>query len=85
MHPAQNTSNVKSLFFIMINAFTSSAIEALSTTADGNVLVTFTGGRQYTYTVADVEQFVSAFNAATSKGQFMNQQIKSETLQKVAV
>lgn len=69
----------------MINAFTSSAIEALSTTADGNVLVTFTGGRQYTYTVADVEQFVSAFNAATSKGQFMNQQIKSETLQKVAV
>lgn len=69
----------------MINAFTSSAIEALSTTAEGNVLVTFNGGRQYTYTVADVEQFVSAFNAATSKGQFVNQQIKADTLQKVAV
>lgn len=68
----------------MINAFTSSAIEALSTTDSGEVLVTFNGGRQYTYTVADVEQFVSAFNAATSKGQFVNQQIKSETLQKVA-
>jgi hypothetical protein len=28
---------------------------------------------------------VNSFNAAVSKGQFMNQQIKSETLQKVAV
>jgi arabinogalactan endo-1,4-beta-galactosidase len=69
----------------MINAFTSSAIEAISTTDDGNVLVTFTGGRQYTYTVADRDAFVNSFNAAVSKGQFMNQQIKSETLQKVAV
>jgi hypothetical protein len=68
----------------MINAFTSSAIEAMSTTDDGQVLVTFNGGRQYTYTVADVEQFVTAFNAATSKGQFVNQQIKADTLQKVA-
>ena len=69
----------------MINAFTSSAIESMSTTDAGEVLVTFTGGRQYTYTVADVEQFVTAFNAASSKGQFVNQQIKAETLQKVAV
>ena len=69
----------------MFNAFTSSAIEAISTTADGNILVTFTGGREYTYTVADRDAFVTAFNAAISKGQFMNQQIKAETLQKVAV
>ena len=69
----------------MINAFTSSAIESVSTTDDGKVLVTFNGGREYTYTTADVMQFMTAFNAATSKGQFINQQIKSETLQKVAV
>ena len=69
----------------MINAFTSSAIESMSTTADGQVLVTFTGGREYTYSVSDVEQFVTAFNAATSKGRFVNEQIKAETLQKVAV
>ena len=84
MHPAQNTSAFNRIFLIMINAFTSSAIEAMSTTDDGQVLVTFNGGRQYTYSVADVEQFVTAFNAATSKGQFVNQQIKAETLQKVA-
>ena len=53
--------------------------------ADGQVLVTFTGGREYTYSVADVEQFVTAFNAAASKGRFVNEQIKAETLQKVAV
>ena len=69
----------------MINAFTSSAIESLSTTADGNVLVTFTGGRQYTYSVADVAQFCTDFNTAVSKGRFVNEQIKAETLQKVAV
>tara|TARA_B100001109_G_scaffold162062_1_gene131910 strand:- start:309 stop:566 length:258 start_codon:yes stop_codon:yes gene_type:complete len=85
MHPAQNTSTFNRIFFIMINAFTSSAIESMSTTADGQVLVTFAGGRQYTYSVADVEQFCTAFNAATSKGRFVNEQIKSETLQKVAV
>jgi len=65
----------------MINAFTSSAIEALSTTADGDILVTFNGGRQYTYTVADVEQFETDFNAAVSKGRFFNDSVKSQTVQ----
>lgn len=62
----------------MINAFTSSAIEALSTNDDGQILVTFTGGRQYTYGVGDVMAFATAFNAATSKGRFVNQEIKAE-------
>ena len=85
MHPAQNTSTFNRILLIMINAFTSSAIESMSTTDAGNVLVTFTGGRQYTYSVSDVEQFCTAFNAAASKGRFVNEQIKAETLQKVAV
>lgn len=62
----------------MINEFTSSAIEALSTNDDGQILVTFTGGRQYTYGVADVMAFATAFNAAASKGRFVNQEIKAE-------
>lgn len=67
----------------MINAFTSSAIESLKTTEDGSVLVTFNGGREYTYSVADRDQFESDFNAATSKGQFVNTAIRSEQLRAV--
>ena len=69
---------------IMINAFDSSALESVSID-DGQVLVTFNGGRTYTYTVADVERFVTAFNTAESKGRFLNQQIKDETLERVTV
>ena len=73
----------------MINAFTSSAIESISTTADGNLLVTFTGGRQYTYAVEDIDAFAVEFNAAVSKGRYLNQQIQAESgatsLQTVAV
>ena len=68
----------------MINAFDSSALESVSID-DGQVLVTFNGGRTYTYTVADVERFVTAFNTAESKGRFLNQQIKEETLERVTV
>ena len=69
---------------IMINAFDSSALESIAID-DGQVLVTFNGGRTYTYTVADVERFVTAFNTAESKGRFLNQQIKEETLERVTV
>lgn len=69
---------------MMINAFSSSAIQ--SVTVDGDqVLVTFNGGRSYTYGVADVERFVMGFNAADSKGKFLNQQLKDETLERVTV
>ena len=68
----------------MINAFTSSALD--SVTVDGEqVTVTFNGGRSYTYTVADVAQFCLSFNAAESKGKFLNAQIKNETLERVTV
>ena len=68
----------------MINAFTSSALE--SVTVDGEqVIVTFNGGRSYTYTAADVARFCLAFNSAESKGKFLNQAIKDETLERVTV
>ena len=66
----------------MINAFDSSALESVAID-DGQVLVTFNGGRTYTYTVADVERFVTAFNIAESKGRFLIQQIKQENLKSV--
>ena len=50
----------------MFAEFTSSAIESISDiTSDGQVDVTFTGGRKYTYGVSDVENFVTKFNEAT--------------------
>ena len=68
----------------MINAFNSSALESVAIDGD-QVLVTFNGGRSYTYTVADVEKFVMMFNSAESKGKFLNAQIKEETLERVTV
>ena len=65
----------------------SSAIEALSL-QDDLATVTFTGGRSYDYTVADVTSFVSALSDVISSkesvGRFVNQAIRSERLQKVA-
>ena len=67
----------------MINAFTSSAIEALTVTDDGTVNVTFTGGREYTYAVADVNKFQTEFNAAASKGRYFNESIQNQSLRQL--
>ena len=68
----------------MINSFNSSALE--SVTVDGDqVLVTFNGGRSYTYTVADVEKFVMMFNSSEAKSKLVNEQTKEETLERVTV
>ena len=70
----------------MFTEFTSSAIESISDiTADGQVDVTFTGGRKYTYGVSDVENFVTKFNEATSKGQFINRALRDDMLTQIAV
>lgn len=65
----------------------SSAIENISVD-DNTATITFTGGRSYDYTVNDVTAFVTALGDIMSKqesvGRFVNQQIKSETLQKVS-
>ena len=65
----------------------SSAIENISV-ADNTATVTFTGGRNYDYTLNDVASFVSSLtgviDGGKSVGQFVNSSIKSETLVKVA-
>jgi hypothetical protein len=68
--------------------FTSSAIENISDVQDGKVTITFNGGRDYTYGVADVEQFVSQLSAEIAKGQsvgrFINRSIQGAQLTQVA-
>ena len=71
--------------FIMSQfTFTSSAIENISDVQDGKVTITFNGGRDYTYGVQDVEQFVSQLSTVIasqqSVGRFVNNAIKSEQL-----
>lgn len=65
----------------------SSAIENISV-ADNIATVTFTGGRSYDYTVNDVTAFVTSLGEVMTKqdsvGRFINNAIKTETLQKVA-
>lgn len=66
----------------------SSAIEALSI-EDNTATVTFKGGRSYDYTLNDVTAFVTALTNVMndeqgSVGRFVNNSIKSKTLQQVA-
>ena len=65
----------------------SSAVENISL-ADNIATVTFSGGRAYDYTVNDVTAFVTALGDVMTKqdsvGRFVNNAIKTETLQKVA-
>jgi|TARA_A100001011_G_C13835594_1_gene644755 hypothetical protein len=88
MHPAQNNINVKSLFIIMINNFSSSAINAITTEGDV-VTVEFNGGRQYDYKSADVSGFVNALNtvikAEESVGRFVNFSIRNKDLETIKV
>ena len=64
--------------------FSSSAIENISDVTDGKVTITFNGGRDYTYGVQDVEQFVSQLSSVIAQqqsvGRFVNNAIKSEQL-----
>ena len=87
MHPAQNTSHSIAFFIMQFAISGSSAIENIAVD-DNTATITFAGGRAYDYTVNDVTAFVTALTDIMSKqesvGRFVNQQIKSETLQKVA-
>jgi len=68
--------------------FQSSAIENISEVQDGKVTITFNGGRDYTYGVQDVEQFVTQLSNvianSESVGRFINTAIRSEQLTQVA-
>lgn len=77
------------VFFTMQFEITgSTAIENISV-EDNIATVTFTGGRAYDYTVNDVTKFVTSLSDVMtneeSVGRFINNSIKSETLQKIAV
>ena len=64
--------------------FQSSAIENITEVQDGQVTITFVGGRDYTYKVTDPSTFVSDLNTVIkedeSVGRFVNQAIRSEQL-----
>ena len=65
--------------------FQSSAIENISEVQDGQVTVTFNGGRDYTYNVADPANFVADLNLVIenedSVGKFINLAIRGEQLE----
>lgn len=74
--------------FIMFK-FQSSAIENISDVTDEQVTITFNGGRDYTYKVADPANFVAQLNEVISNdesvGRFVNTAIRNEQLQNVTV
>lgn len=65
----------------------STAIETIALN-DNTATVTFVGGRAYDYVVNDVTAFVTALSqvieSGKSIGQFVNQSIKNEALQRIA-
>lgn len=68
----------------MFPVFTSSAIENISDVENGQVTITFNGGRDYTYGVADVERFVTEMTNTISQGdsvgRYVNNALRSDLL-----
>jgi hypothetical protein len=64
--------------------FQSSAVENISDLQDDQVTITFSGGRDYTYKVADPANFVSDLELVIenedSVGKFINLSIRSQQL-----
>ena len=64
--------------------FQSSAIENISTVENGQVTITFNGGRDYTYAVNDPAEFISDLNMVIenedSVGKFINLAIRGDQL-----
>jgi len=75
--------------FIMSFQFQSSAIDSISDVQNGEVTITFNGGRDYTYTVADPANFVSDLQLVIenedSVGKFINLAIRGDQLTQVAL
>ena len=75
--------------FIMSFQFQSSAIENISDVQDEQVTITFNGGRDYTYKVADPANFVSdlqlVIDNEDSVGKFINLSIRERVLENVTV
>lgn len=72
------------LLFLIMFKFQSSAIDNISDVQDGQVVVTFNGGRDYTYEVPDPANFVSdlqlVIDNEDSVGKFINLSIRGEAL-----
>jgi hypothetical protein len=68
--------------------FQSSAIENISDVQNGQVTVTFNGGRDYTYNVSDPANFIEDLNLVIknddSVGRFINLAIRGEQLTAIA-
>ena len=68
--------------------FQSSAIENITEVQNGQVTVTFNGGRDYTYNVSDPAGFVADLNLVIenedSVGKFINLAIRGEQLTAIA-
>jgi len=64
--------------------FESSAIEKISEQEDDKVAITFVGGRQYVYSVPDIQQFAADLTEVVSNqksvGKFVNTSIKNKDL-----
>lgn len=69
--------------------FQSSAIENISEVQNGQVTVTFNGGRDYTYNVTDPDNFIEDLNLVIenedSVGKFINLAIRGDQLTQVAL
>jgi hypothetical protein len=69
--------------------FQSSAIETISDVTEDEVTITFNGGRDYTYKVADPSNFVAQLNEVISNdgsvGRFVNDAIRNDQLMNVTV
>jgi hypothetical protein len=70
--------------FLIMFKFQSSAIDNISDVISGQVVVTFNGGRDYTYDVPDPANFVSdlqlVIDNEDSVGKFINLAIRGEAL-----
>jgi hypothetical protein len=68
--------------------FQSSAVENISEVQDGQVTITFNGGRDYTYAVNDPAEFISDLTMVIenedSVGKFINLAIRGDQLTQVA-
>ncbi len=64
--------------------FESSAIDNISDVVDNQITITFKGGRDYVYTVSNVEKFVTeltnTINTNASVGRYVNDSIKTDQL-----
>ena len=64
--------------------FESSAIDNISDVDNNQITITFKGGRDYVYTVSNVEKFVTeltnTINTNASVGRYVNDSIKTDQL-----